>query len=65
MTRALHFNTGRVRERPLGAEGLKWSKRDTTVWFVGGSEDTSSAVMFNIFSHIAYIINGEYLTIIL
>ena len=42
-TRVLHFNTGRVRERPLGAGGLKWSKRDTTaVWFVHGSEDVIS-----------------------
>ena len=39
-TRALHFNTGRVRERILGAGGLKWSKRDTTVWFVRSSEST-------------------------
>ena len=27
--KVLHFNTGRVRERLLGAGGLKWSKRDT------------------------------------
>ena len=52
-TRALHFNTGRVRERPLGVGGLKWSKRDiTAVWFVHGSEGMSSASWLNI-SHIA------------
>ena len=30
-TRALHFNTGSDGERPLGAGGLKGSKRDTNV----------------------------------
>ena len=58
-TRALRFHTGSVRERPLSAEGLKWSKRDTTVWFVRGSESKSSAILLNI-SQIAYIIYGEY-----
>ena len=58
-TRSLQLNTGRVHERPLGAGGLNWSKRDTTVWFVRGSEGTSSAILLNI-SHIVYIINGEY-----
>ena len=53
-TRVLHFNTGRVRKRSLGAGGLKRSKRDTTVWFVRCSEGTSSATLLNI-SHIAFI----------
>ena len=53
-TRALHFNKGRVRKRSLGAGGPKRSKRDTTVWFVCGSQGTSSATLLNI-GHIAYI----------
>ena len=57
--RALHFNTGRARERLLGARGLKRSKRETTVWSVRGSEGMSSTILLNI-SHIAYIINGGY-----
>ena len=44
-TRAPHFNIGRVRERILGDGGLKWSKTDTTVWFVRGSKSTSSATL--------------------
>ena len=58
-TRALHFNTGRVRKRSLGAGGPKRSKRDITVWFVRGSEGTSLAILLNI-GHIAYITNVEY-----
>ena len=58
-TRALHFNTGRDRERPLGAGALNGSKRDTTVWFGRGLKGSSSAILLNI-SHIAYIINGDY-----
>ena len=44
-TRAPHFNTGRVRKRISGAGGLKWSKRDTTIWFVRSSKSTSSATL--------------------
>ena len=58
-TRVLHFNTGRDRERHLGAGALKWSKRDTTVCFVRGLKGLSSAILLNI-SHIPYIINEEY-----
>ena len=47
-TRALHFNTSRVRKRSLGTGGLKHFKRDTTVWFVRCSEGTSSATLLNI-----------------
>ena len=53
-TRALHFNTGRVRKRSLGAGDSKRSKRDTTVWLVRCPEGTSSAILLNI-SHIAFI----------
>ena len=61
MPGSLHFSTGRVRDRPLGAEDLKRSRRDTTIWFVRGSEGISKAILLNISNcNIAYIINGEY-----
>ena len=44
--RALHLNTGRVRERPLSAGGLKGTLRH-------------QPFLSNI-SHIAYITDGEY-----
>ena len=53
-TRALHFNTSRVRKRSLVIGDLKRFKRDTTVWFVRCSEGTSSAILLNI-GHIAFI----------
>ena len=58
-TRALHFNTSRVRKRSLVTGGLKRFKRDTTVWFVRLLRGYVISHFVEHWPHCIYY-NGEY-----